>query len=79
MTPVKVSDYEEQLKMNTVHKTNSGDPAIQVASYFLVEVHVLHLGFKQLHFVHGDGVLVGLLCSCISLSVLLRFCVHIVH
>lgn len=54
---------------------------IPLSSYLLVEVHVLHLGFEQLHFVHGYGVLKALLCSCRTLSILLLLLlsVHIVH
>lgn len=46
-------------------------------SYLLVEVHVLHLGFEQLHFGHSDGVLKALLCSCRTLSIF--FGIHIEH
>ena len=45
--------------------------------YLLVEVHVLHLGFEQLHFVHGDGVLQGLLTSQRAFPIILLLTINI--
>lgn len=48
----------------------------QQLPHLLVKVHVLHLGFEQLHFIHGDGVLKAVLSSCRIISILL-LCIHV--